>query len=159
MKEITIHCTKSGIRIDGANNIGSTSDTLISSRSQFMRVAEHWWNTYCADSDEADVAENATTTGNAAAMREALTDLCNAALKVIVLRGHDAEDLRSLGFYMDKANFALAKPPKNCDRFKCFDDAWTEFKLLDDRVYLDSMSLVMFAKWLFAEAKGEDDGK
>lgn len=52
---------------------------------------------------------------NVQKMREALTDLCNAALKVIVLRGHDAEDLRSLGFYMDKANLALAKPPRNCD--------------------------------------------
>jgi hypothetical protein len=40
--------------------------------------------------------------------REALGNLANAALKVIVLRGHEGEDLRSLGYYMDRANYALA---------------------------------------------------
>lgn len=47
MKLLKIHCTKSGIRVDGANNVGSTCDTVISSRYQFRHVCEHWWNTYC----------------------------------------------------------------------------------------------------------------
>lgn len=40
--------------------------------------------------------------------REALDNLANAALKVLVVRGHDGEDLRSLGYYTDRANYALA---------------------------------------------------
>ena len=40
--------------------------------------------------------------------REALDNLANAALKVLVIRGHDGEDLRTLGYYTDKANYALA---------------------------------------------------
>ena len=47
MNQLTINCTKSGIRVTGANDIGSTSDAVVSSRKQFMRIAEHWWNTYC----------------------------------------------------------------------------------------------------------------
>ena len=47
MRQLNIHCTKGGIRVDGANNIGSTSSAVISSRYQFRSVCEHWWNTYC----------------------------------------------------------------------------------------------------------------
>ena len=46
-KQLTIHCTKGGIRVSGAGNVGSTSDALVSSKRNFMRVCEHWWNTYC----------------------------------------------------------------------------------------------------------------
>ena len=46
-KQLAIHCTKGGIRVSGTNNIGSTSDALVSSKRSFMRVCEHWWNTYC----------------------------------------------------------------------------------------------------------------
>ena len=53
--------------------------------------------------------------GNGAVLLPALQDLCNAAQKVVVLRGHDADDLRDLGFYMDKAKLALQAKPRNCD--------------------------------------------
>lgn len=41
-------------------------------------------------------------------VREALMNLTNAALKVLVTRGHEGEDLRTLGYYTDRANHALA---------------------------------------------------
>ena len=41
-------------------------------------------------------------------VREALSNLTNAALKVLVTRGHEGEDLRTLGYYMDRANHALS---------------------------------------------------
>ena len=47
MKQLKINCTKNGIRVYGANNIGSTCDTDAGTRQDFMRIAEHWWNTYC----------------------------------------------------------------------------------------------------------------
>ncbi len=41
-------------------------------------------------------------------VREALMNLTNAALKVLVTRGHEGEDLRTLGYYTDRANHALS---------------------------------------------------
>lgn len=46
-KQLTIESTKSGLRISGSRDIGSTSDTVVSTKAAFMRVCEHWWNTYC----------------------------------------------------------------------------------------------------------------
>ena len=46
VKELKIHCDKNGIRVQGARNIGSTSDTDASSKSDFLRICEGWWNTY-----------------------------------------------------------------------------------------------------------------
>ena len=49
-------------------------------------------------------------------MRGALNDLANAAMKVVVLRGHDGEDLRTLGYYMDLANYILGTTKlRQCD--------------------------------------------
>ena len=45
-KSLNIHCDKNGIRVQGARNIGSTSDTDASSKSDFLRICEVWWNTY-----------------------------------------------------------------------------------------------------------------
>ena len=45
-KELKIHCDKNGISVRGARNIGSTCDTDASSKSDFLRICEHWWNTY-----------------------------------------------------------------------------------------------------------------
>ena len=46
MNQLSIHCTKGGIQVNGANNVGSTCDTVVTSKKNFMRVCEHWWNTY-----------------------------------------------------------------------------------------------------------------
>lgn len=47
-----IHCSKDGIRVEGARDIGSTSDTVIHSLDQFLRVAEVWFRTYAKESED-----------------------------------------------------------------------------------------------------------
>lgn len=50
------------------------------------------------------------------ALKDALCDICNASLRVIAERGHEADDLRRLGFSMDKANLILSSfKLRNCD--------------------------------------------
>ena len=46
-RQIEIRSTKAGLAIFGARNVGSTSDAAVSTKAAFMRVCEHWWNTYC----------------------------------------------------------------------------------------------------------------
>ena len=53
---LNIRCTKNAIHIEGANNIGSTSVASVSTKENFMRVCEHWWNVYC-ESDEEERSE------------------------------------------------------------------------------------------------------
>lgn len=56
-KSLSIYCTKNGIKIDGANNIGSTSDAVVSTKRNFLRVCECWWNTYCGGEGKEDISE------------------------------------------------------------------------------------------------------
>jgi len=45
---VTVHCDNKGIKVEGARtDIGSTCDTDASDLDGFLRIAEHWWNTYC----------------------------------------------------------------------------------------------------------------
>ena len=45
---VTVHCDNTGIKVEGARtDIGSTCDTDASDLDSFLRIAEHWWNTYC----------------------------------------------------------------------------------------------------------------
>lgn len=45
---VTVHCDNKGIKVEGARtDIGSTCDTDASDLDSFLRIAEHWWNTYC----------------------------------------------------------------------------------------------------------------
>jgi len=53
--------------------------------------------------------------GNVVAIRRACSDLCYAALSILVDYGNANEHLRRLGYYMDKAKAALAEPARNCD--------------------------------------------
>ena len=44
---MTVHCDNTGIKVEGARtDIGSTCDTDASDLDSFLRIAEHWWNTY-----------------------------------------------------------------------------------------------------------------
>lgn len=49
-EDILVHCDSRGIIVGGANKIGSTSDTVDSSRTEFIRVAKTWWDTYISKS-------------------------------------------------------------------------------------------------------------
>ena len=64
-----------------------------------------------------------------------------------------------------KMDAALSAPPRNCDRFKTADEASKEFNYLWNFVWKIGGGIVdgnayqrRFQEWLFAEAKGENDG-
>ena len=57
-KIVSIHCTKTGIHVDGANDIGSTSDGVVSCKRHFLRVCAVWWNTYCGSDEEDESLRN-----------------------------------------------------------------------------------------------------
>lgn len=44
--KLKIHTDHKGIHVEGAENIGSTSDTDASTLKQFLRIAECWYLTY-----------------------------------------------------------------------------------------------------------------
>lgn len=107
--------------------------------------------------------------GNSAKMREALSDACYAMFNFLKTRYGGFEEMAKA---LDKAKAALAAPLRNCDRFVDELDAQIEF--LND-VWLISVTKdtmlegdkfenwteemkSRYAKWLFAEAKGECDG-
>ena len=57
-KSVSIHCTKTGIHVYGANNIGSTSDTIVNCKRRFLQVCSVWWNTYFGRDDEDEQKRN-----------------------------------------------------------------------------------------------------
>lgn len=63
-KSVRIHCSKTGIHVEGANNIGSTSDTIVSCKRSFLRVCTSWWNDYCGRDEEDEPPKNCEV-GNA----------------------------------------------------------------------------------------------
>ena len=62
--------------------------------------------------NEVAVAKSATTTGNAAAMREALSDACYAMFNFLKTQTGGFEEMANA---LDKAKSALSAPPRNCD--------------------------------------------
>ena len=88
--------------------------------------------------------------GNAAAMREALSDSCYAMFNFLKTQNGGYVEMANA---LDKAKAALAKPPRNCDRFTTLDDARNAF--FEDYVPDETCSSAnAFAIWLFDEAKG-----
>lgn len=119
---VAIRCTKDGISVEGARDIGSTSDTRVGSLSQFLRVAECWWNTYCEKSSR----QETDCHGNAAAMREALIETQSTIARCMDIL-NEIPDTCGYGGLIDDAadelcalreghlKDALSAPPRNCD--------------------------------------------
>jgi hypothetical protein len=115
--------------------------------------------------EEVAVAENATTTptskdslvvGDMAAMREALQvakrTLCRWQADLPSSAWVEVETA------LRKIESALAKPPRNCDRFKP-DEALSAYceekKIIRPLPLWYGNEFWAFVQWLFAEAKGE----
>ena len=58
------------------------------------------------------IEEHEPTTGNAAAIREALSDACYAMFNFLKAQNGGYEEMANA---LDKAKAALASPPRNCD--------------------------------------------
>ena len=115
--------------------------------------------------------------GNAAAMREALASLRNAARnfchQILNSKYNDIMDeykcrergfpaLLDLRYAIPKANFALSGPARNCDFYDNKTDAETRFVEETGENDTSQHYWQMFAIWLFApaaERKGEGDGR
>ena len=105
--------------------------------------------------------ESQKPVGNAAAMREALSDMCYAAMDVFrYFRGTSGKMLEELGKAFDKGKAALAAPPRNCDRFdemRIIDEFQKQMgdkqsKTADEQDAYMRDNWFLFYKWLFATA-------
>lgn len=115
--------------------------------------------------ERAEVREIASTTilkgrvfvGNAAAMREALSDACYAMFNFLKTQNGGYEEMANA---LDKAKATLSAPARNCDRFADEDDAFAAWHdSLNDG---DVVSVRNAFRWLFApaaERKGDGDGR
>jgi hypothetical protein len=97
--------------------------------------------------------------GNAAALREALSDACYAMFNFLKTQNGGYEEMANA---LDKSKAALSAPARNCDRFADAESARQAW--LDDADNWDdfgSPTLELY-EWLFApaeERKGEGDGR
>lgn len=92
--------------------------------------------------------------GNAAKMREALSDACYAMFNFLKTQNGSYEEMANA---LDKAKAALAAPPRNCDCYRDEDDAFAAWhnSLADG----DVVSVRNAFRWLFAkEGKEASNG-
>lgn len=152
MNQLTIHCTKSGLHVAGAKNVGSTSDNVISTRSQFMRVAEHWWNTYCEDGK----GEAVTPTHNPLAVRNALQTLLSLCGRM----KHSGIPECEYNEIVKYAKDALTRPARICDkmdRHKAIYDCRTWLKIHDYHLSSKQDEVMMQTIWwLYDETKNAE---
>lgn len=94
---------------------------------------------------------------NAAAMREALSDACYAMFNFLKTQNGGYEEMSNA---LDKAKAALAKPPRNCDKYNTADEAYAGFRYFCDKSVCsecrcDQNTTTCRLSWLFSEANGE----
>ena len=73
-----------------------------------------------AKRERESTCEKSSAVGNAAAMREALSDSCYAMFNFLKTQNGGYVEMANA---LDKAKAALAKPPRNCDSCNTVDDA------------------------------------
>ena len=141
--EVSVRCIKDGISVEGARDIGSTSDTRAGSLSQFLRIAECWWFTYC----EKSPIQEANCYGNAAAMREALM---KAIILLKVCEWPDDTPMKDVAEVIDEIEKASCAPQRNCDRFGGDIDKLREACLRERGLNPEEDFPDVFPEWLLA---------
>lgn len=91
--------------------------------------------------------------GNAAAMRSALSDACYAMFNFLKTQSGGYEEM---AIALDKARAALAAPPRNCDRFAKWHEAWDAFVAEYGGPTDPGETEYYFGVWLFAPAEGKE---
>ena len=96
-------------------------------------------------------------TGNAKAIREALESVRNWCLNRLVNSSHQVtvEGLLSV------VNTALAKPPRNCDKYNTADEAYAGFRKFCDKSVcskcrFDENPTTCRLSWLYSEVEKEE---
>ena len=87
--------------------------------------------------------EESSHVGNAAKMREALSDACYAMFDFLKTQNGGYEEMAKA---LDKAKAALAEPPRNCDVLSK-DEV---LKMLEDRSFSKENTI----EWLYGKAEG-----
>ena len=97
--------------------------------------------------------EKSSRVGNAAKMREALSDACYAMFNFLKTQNGGYEEMAKA---LDKAKAALAAPPRNCDRPEC-----ATTKAAQDVWRREDGGKTAYYEWLLAESTkgGTTDGK
>ena len=109
---------------------------------------------------------NCNRLGNAARMREALSNACYAMFNFLKTKYGGFEEMAKA---LDKAKSALAEPPRNCDRFETAEDAYNacpqfcdiDVKTMTERELEIIEATIKCLDWLFApatEQKGDNNG-
>ena len=92
--------------------------------------------------------EKSSQVGNAAKIREALSDACYAMFNFLKTQNGGYEEMAKA---LDKAKAALAEPPRNCDRPEC-----ATTKAAQDVWRKEDGGKTAYYEWLLAEStKGE----
>lgn len=99
--------------------------------------------------------EKSSQVGNAASMREALSDACYAMFNFLKTKDGGYEEMAES---LDKAKAALAEPPRNCDKFNTADESYAGFRKFCDEMkcsecQFNQNTATCLLSWLFAEAK------
>lgn len=108
-------------------------------------------------------AENSSAVGDAAKLREALSDVCYAMFNFLKTQNGGCEEMANA---LDKAKAALAAPPRTCDMPLVVDGpadnnadkAWLAFKHHNPDVYFDVPGLLRCIDWLLAPAAEKKGG-
>jgi len=90
--------------------------------------------------------------GNAAAIRSALKTIAELAEFVPPERCREASNEHTLMLVAEKARAALAAPPRNCDRFASFKEAFDTWCVEVNPK--PNTPIAIFAIWLFTPAEG-----
>jgi hypothetical protein len=90
--------------------------------------------------------------GNAAKMREALSDACYAMFNFLKTQYGGYEEMAKA---LDKSKAALAASPRNCDRFASLGKASVAFHE-ECPVDCDNIRIMTFDEWLFSKAAGDN---
>lgn len=69
-----------------------------------------------AKREREETREKSSQVGNAAKIREALSDACYAMFNFLKTQNGGYEEMAKA---LDKAKATLAEPPRNCDRLEC----------------------------------------
>ena len=135
-------------QIFGADTVRDIAEEMLNTSMQDITAKViYGWATRLAACEQSVTICNHL--GNAAKMREALSDACYAMFNFLKTQNGGYEEMANA---LDKAKSALATHPRNCDKYTNYDDALTAF--IDDE---DSVSCWGMSEWLYAEAKGEAD--
>ena len=123
----------------------------VSARHQFREVTKmipHEEVTVSKMETTNQTREKSSAVGNAAKIREALSDACYAMFNFLKTQNGGYEEMAKA---LDKAKAALAEPPRNCDRPEC-----ATTKAAQDVWRKEDGGKTAYYEWLLAEStKGE----